>query len=1027
LTDLTIVAAPGAAPVEGSILIRDGRIDVVGAAVNIPPDAAVHELPGRMAYAGLIEPYLRLKEEPTETGESGSGDSKPENEPREGDVHQNSSVRAEVRAAASLPLPEAVLEEMRESGYTVALVAPGQGVFRGQAVLVSLGDGDPKEQVIDPDHAQIFAFEHGDWESNEYPTSLMGSIALARQTLLDTGWHRDAWEAWARDQTAERPPENQSLAALLPVLEGKDQLFMESEDVFMLPRALALAREFSLKAVVVSGGSDEYRDLANVKRWLERAGAPLVLTLDFPLPPRWDNDEESVAIELEDLVHWERAPGNAAALWREGVEFSVTTQGLEKGEQVLANLRAAIRSGLSEGAALAALTTRPAALLGISDRAGTLEPGKAGNIVIATGPLFQDGTKIEEVWIDGRRYGEDPERASPKNVEGTWDLTLETKPTRTIRVKFKHEDGGVVSGKLVPQERQEKGATSKRDAEKRDVEAAPKAAEPSELPLEKVALSWGVLSFSLPQGAGEGDFTLRLDGKMLNGEMLEGGEEVRVLGRTAPEEDEEKPLELLSQGMDAWPPEASSSTRPAALHVRNAVLWTLGPEGTLENADLIALDGKITEIGRGLASPERAVVIDAAGKHVTPGLIDCHSHSSISGGVNEGTNSCTAEVRIGDVIDPHSPAMYRELAGGLTISNLLHGSANAIGGQNAVIKLKWGEPAENLLFVEAPHGIKFALGENVKQSNWGDDYTTRYPQTRMGVEQFIRDRFHAAEDYRKEWNEWQSTRSGIPPRRELQLETLLEILDGDRLVHCHSYRSDEIIMFLRVAEDFGFRIGTFQHVLEGYKCADEIAAHGAGASAFSDWWSYKYEVIDAIPYAGEIMWRRGVNVSFNSDSSELSRRLNLEAAKAAKYGDVPDDEALAFVTRNPAAQLGIDPWVGTLEAGKHADFVIWSQHPLSDMAVCEETWIEGVRRFSREDDSRRRPAALELREKLLAKAKQAWKADDPRLKEEEAETPASGEFARGAFGRRWGEGVERGEAHLHQGECELCGHSCGGL
>jgi N-acetylglucosamine-6-phosphate deacetylase len=297
----------------------------------------------------------------------------------------------------------------------------------------------------------------------------------------------------------------------------------------------------------------------------------------------------------------------------------------------------------------------------------------------------------------------------------------------------------------------------------------------------------------------------------------------------------------------------------------------------------------------------------------------------------------------------------------------------------------------------------------------------------MGVEQLIRDRFHAAEDYRKEWNEWQSSKTGIPPRRDLELDALLEILDGDRLVHCHSYRSDEIIMFMRVAEDFGFRIGTFQHVLEGYKCADEIAFHGAGASAFSDWWSYKYEVIDAIPYAGEIMWRRGVKVSFNSDSSELSRRLNLEAAKAVKYGDVPEEEALAFVTRNPATQLGIDAWVGSLEPGKDADFVLWSQHPLSDMALCEQTWIEGVRRFSREDDSRRRPAALELRDKLLAKAKQAWKSDDPRLEKEETETPAFGASSRSAFGRKWGESLERESAHLHQGECELCGHSCGGL
>jgi N-acetylglucosamine-6-phosphate deacetylase len=385
----------------------------------------------------------------------------------------------------------------------------------------------------------------------------------------------------------------------------------------------------------------------------------------------------------------------------------------------------------------------------------------------------------------------------------------------------------------------------------------------------------------------------------------------------------------------------------------------------------------------------------------------------VSGPVNECTNSSTSEVRIADVINPRSPAIYRELAGGLTISNLLHGSCNAIGGQNAVIKLKWGQPADELLFVQAPLGIKFALGENVKQSNWGGENTTRYPQTRMGVEQFYRDRFFAAEDYRREWNEWERKKKGAPPRRDLQLDALVEILDGERLVHCHSYRSDEIIMLMRVAEDFGFRIQTFQHVLEGYKCADELAAHGAGASSFSDWWSYKYEVVEAIPYSGAIMWERGVNVSYNSDSWEVSRRMNLEGAKAAKWGGVPAEEALNFVVRNPAIQLGIDEWVGTLEPGKHGDFVVWSDDPLSDQAVCLETWIEGVRRFSREEDLAAREAAMELRDKLLAKAGALNRIHE--LTPGEADKGSWPAWS--AFGRKQGESgqAERGGCVDHAG------------
>ncbi|MBZ0269697.1 amidohydrolase, partial [bacterium] len=410
-------------------------------------------------------------------------------------------------------------------------------------------------------------------------------------------------------------------------------------------------------------------------------------------------------------------------------------------------------------------------------------------------------------------------------------------------------------------------------------------------------------------------------------------------------------------------------------------------------------NGRIAAVGRGLDAPGNALVLDGTGMHVTPGLIDCHSHSSIEGGVNECTQSCTAGVRIADVVDANSAAIYRELAGGLTISNLLHGSCNPIGGQNAVIKLRWGAPAADLLLAGAPGGIKFALGENVTRANWDTkEKRDRYPNTRMGVEQFLRDRFHAAEDYRHEWDEWRAARSGPAPRRDLELDALVEILQGDRLVHCHSYRADEIIMLMRVAEDFGFRVGTFQHVLEGYKAANEMAVHGAGASAFSDWWAYKYEVVDAIPYNGEIMWRRGVTVSFNSDSAELSRRMNLEAAKAVKYGDVPEAEALKFVTWNPAVQLGIDGKVGSLEPGKDADFVLWSAHPLSDFAVCRQTWIDGVKRFDIDEDRVARRQAAELRERLLAKAEKAGKRG-------------------GAGGGRNGQGRQRDDVEMPQGVC----------
>ena len=430
-------------------------------------------------------------------------------------------------------------------------------------------------------------------------------------------------------------------------------------------------------------------------------------------------------------------------------------------------------------------------------------------------------------------------------------------------------------------------------------------------------------------------------------------------------------LAISAASFAAGDPQASREAQPAqpdVLLVRHATIWTSGPQGRIEDADLLVRKGIVAAVGRGLEAPAGAVVVDATGKHLTPGLIDAHSHTAITGGVNEATNTVTAEVRIGDVLDPEDVDLYRELAGGLTAANLLHGSANAIGGQNQVIKLRWGADPEGLRFAGAPPGIKFALGENPKQSNWNVE-KRRFPQTRQGVEEAIRERFTAARDYRRRWDEYRKAgaKDRVPPRRDLQLEALGEILDGKRLVHAHSYRADEILMLLGVAESFGFRVATFQHVLEGYKVADEIAAHGAGASMFSDWWAYKYEVIDAIPWNGAIMQRRGVVVSFNSDSDELARRLNLEAAKAVRYGDLPEDEALKFVTINPARQLGIDRRVGSLEPGKDADFAIWSGHPLSTYSVCEQTWIDGRKYFDRADDLTKRREVAAERSALLAK------------------------------------------------------------
>jgi len=430
-------------------------------------------------------------------------------------------------------------------------------------------------------------------------------------------------------------------------------------------------------------------------------------------------------------------------------------------------------------------------------------------------------------------------------------------------------------------------------------------------------------------------------------------------------------------------PDAPNPFAPETLLVRNATLWTQGPDGAIETGDILIRDGKIAKIGPDLRAPRGAEVIDASGKHVTPGLIDCHSHTAGRGGLNEGSNNITAEVRIADVLDPNSVNIYRQLAGGLTMAHILHGSANSIGGQDAVIKFKRGATIDELLVPDASPGIKFALGENPKRSNFRrPGMTQRYPATRMGVMESIRERFTAARDYMDEWQEYRELSDAAserrePPRRDLQLEAIAEILNGERLIHSHSYRQDEILALLRLAEEFGVTIGTFQHVLEGYKVADELAAHGAGASTFSDWWAYKLEAYDAIPYNGALMHERGVTVTFNSDSAELARRMNLEAAKAVRYGGVEPIAALNFVTYNAALQLGVADRTGSLEPGKDADFVIWSGDPLSVFSVAEQTWVDGVRQFDRADDLSRRPTVAGERARLIERIRTGDKKKKP--------------------------------------------------
>lgn len=426
--------------------------------------------------------------------------------------------------------------------------------------------------------------------------------------------------------------------------------------------------------------------------------------------------------------------------------------------------------------------------------------------------------------------------------------------------------------------------------------------------------------------------------------------------------------------------------------IQNGIIHTV-TKGTITGS-VVIVNGKITEVGEKVMTPAGAKIVDASGKHVIPGIIDCHTHIAVDA-INEGSVSVSSMVGVDDVVNNERMDIYRALAGGVTTANVLHGSANAIGGRNVVLKMRWGKDADGLVFKEAKPGLKMALGENPKRQGMqttgfgaqAGQQNLRYPGTRMGVEDVIREAFTNAKEYQKEWKDFEAKKAkgemALPPRRDLQLETLVEVLEGKRLVHAHCYRADEILMLLRVSQEFGFKIATLQHVLEGYKVAKEIAAAGVGASTFSDWWSYKVEAYDAIPYNAAVLQKKGVLVSLNSDDAggaELMRRLNTEAGKIMKYGGVTEDEALAMITINPAKQLGIDQYVGSIEAGKQADIVIYDKDPLSIFSKVEKVFIDGQQYFDRDGDMSARPRKEAEKKGLLEKEKESDRRNAPQTR-----------------------------------------------
>ncbi len=721
-------------------------------------------------------------------------------------------------------------------------------------------------------------------------------------------------------------------------------MIFEAEEANDIIRIQRIADEFGLKIIVVGKG-DSYQILEETGEAIEGIIAPL----NFAKPFDMSDPELSRYVSQRDLLHWERAPFNPVFISESFPTLFLSGNGIDKEADFFKNLKKATEKGLSHEAALAALTTEPAKLLGYQ-KMGKLAPDYMANFFISDKEIFtEDDPKVLEHWIKGERnIIEDVDEIS---FEGNYDLNIDD-VYYNLNLEGKEKLKGQV--KLI---QNGDTLTSKASFSHQGNEV--------------------VLAFDDPEGEGR----FRLAGTSLSENRIWDGRGVNPFGkeilwsaiRTKKDDAKAESDSIATDSIPPLPPllfpmtayGQDSLPQAKTILIRNATVWTLDERGTLQNADVLISAGKIMAVGRRLSTAEFTEVdtIDGKGMHVTPGIIDEHSHIAITRGVNEGTQSSTAEVRIADAVSPHDINLYRQLAGGVTTAQLLHGSANPIGGQSAIIKLRWGEDMNDMLFAEAPGFIKFALGENVKQSNWGDAYNERYPQTRMGVEQFFYDSFYRAKEYgelkklheasakskKKKRRRDTEESSQEAFRKDIELEALLEILNRERFITCHSYVQSEINMLMHVADSMGFTLNTFTHILEGYKVADKMRNHGAAASTFSDWWAYKYEVKDAIPHNASILNRMEVTTAINSDDAEMGRRLNQEAAKGIRYGGMSEEDALKMVTLNPAKILHIDEYVGSITEGKDADLVIWNDHPLSVYAKAMKTFVDGKLYFDRDD------------------------------------------------------------------------------
>ncbi len=918
-TNAKIYVTPTQIINNGTLLIKDGKVVASGTSVNIPSNAVIVDIAGKSIYPSFIDIYSGFG---VKTPERQGGGRSPQYDPSREGFYWNDHVMPEQNAIDHFKFDNKKASELRKAGFGVVNTHMQDGIVRGTGSLIALtSEGGDSERILSERSAQYLSLSRSVKSRQSYPGSLMGTLALLRQMYLDADWYAKGGSS-ATDRSLEALNGNKNLVQIIAAGNRANALRVDK-----------VGDQFGIQYVILGGG-DEYERINDIKN----TNATYILPVNFPKAYNVEDTFSASILELEDMREWNQRPGNPKTLAENGVNFVFTTSSLKSPSMLKANIMKAIEYGLDETKALEALTTEPAKVLGQSNHLGSLKNGAYANFLITSGNIFDKKTTVYENWVKG--YKNVLEDMSIKDIRGDY----------TIQANGKSYELNISGTPSKPK------ASLKSDNKKLGAKIAYKN-------------DWINLTFtSLDTTKQEFmRFTSRVSNDAnLSGKItLPNGTILNALAVKQAKEDTDKKSDSKSKKKlpkvvpVTYPNGAygfKEMPKQETILFKNATVWTNEKDGILQNTDVLIKDGKISKIGTNL-SARGAKVVDATGKHLTSGIIDEHSHIAAAS-INEGGHNSSAEVSIAEVVQSDDIDIYRNLAGGVTSIQILHGSANPIGGRSAIIKLKWGESADNLIYDNSPKFIKFALGENVKQSNWQS--FGRFPQTRMGVEQLFVDYFTRAKEYDAK------KKSGQPYRKDIEMETLAEILNGERFISCHSYVQSEINMLMKVAEKFNFTVNTFTHILEGYKVADKMKKHGVGASTFSDWWAYKYEVNDAIPYNASIMHNVGITTAINSDDGEMSRRLNQEAAKVMKYGDVNEEDAWKMVTLNPAKLLHLDHRVGSIKVGKDADVVLWNNHPLSVYAKAEKTIIEGVTYFDIERDRQMRDSIKKERSELMA-------------------------------------------------------------